>query len=135
LQALQHASLDGGHSKYHLEAVIAAEHAFAPSFADIRWSLVVTHYDLLARIDPSPLHHLHAAIAHSYAASPAAGLERLVAMRPPTWLAASHLWLATYADLHRRMGQREIARTFYEKAIAIAPPFERAVLERRMHLP
>jgi hypothetical protein len=30
------------------------------------------------------------------------------------------------------MGQREIARTFYEKAIAIAPPFERAVLVRRM---
>ncbi|MDP2274825.1 MAG: hypothetical protein Q8K32_29055 [Archangium sp.] len=75
---------------------------------------------------------LHGAIAISYAVSPEAALTRLETMRPPTWLAASHPWLATYADFHRRLGHRQEATAFYEKAIALAPPFERAVLERRL---
>ncbi len=131
-EAFQRASHDKVPSKFGLEAAIAAEHAFAPSFAETRWALIAQHYEQLAQIDPSPLHVLHGAIALSYAVSPEAALTRLETMRPPTWLAASHLWLATYADLHRRLGHREEATAFYEKAIALAPPFERAVLERRL---
>lgn len=119
-------------SKYTLEAAIAAEHAFAPSFAETRWAVIARHYDRLAQLDPSPLHVLHHAIAISYAVSPEVGLARLEGSRPPTWLTASHLWFATSADLHRRLGRREEAIGFYEKAIDLAPPFERAVLERRL---
>ncbi|UJR86718.1 RNA polymerase sigma factor [Sandaracinus amylolyticus] len=132
LRALQAAARDGLESKYHLEAAIAAEHAFAPTFEDTRWREIVALYDRLARVDPSPLHELHAAIALSYAESPHAALTRLDAQRPPTWLRESHLWLATYADLHRRMGHRDEAIALYEKAIALAPPFERVILERRL---
>jgi RNA polymerase sigma-70 factor (ECF subfamily) len=119
-------------SKYALEAAIAAEHAFAPSFADTRWPVIVRHYERLAQVDPSPLHQLHGAIALSYAVSPEAALELLERSRPPTWLASSHLWLATAADLHRRLARRDEAVALYEKAIALAPPIERAVLERRL---
>jgi len=132
LHAMQRASDESTASKFHLEASIAAEHAFAPSFDETRWPVIVKYYERLAEIDPSPLHELHASIAISYAVSPEAALARLEEMRPPTWLSASHLWLATYADLYRRSGHRERAICFYEKAIALAPPFERAVLERRM---
>jgi RNA polymerase sigma factor (sigma-70 family) len=132
LEALRLAERGGVSSKYHFEAAIAAEHAFAPSFAEIRWPRIVALYDRLAQVDPSPLHTLHAAIAVSYAEGPEAAFARLDAMRPPTWLSASHLWLATYADLHRRLGHVEEARGFYEKAIALAPAFERGVLERRL---
>ncbi len=131
-EAFQLASVNKPLLKYGLEAAIAAEHAFAPSFAETRWPVIAQHYEQLAQIDPSPLHVLHGAIAISYAVSPEAALERLETMRPPTWLTASHLWLATYADLHRRLGHRDEAISFYEKAIALAPPFERTVLERRM---
>lgn len=131
LHALQAAAREGLDSRYHLEAAIAAEHAFAPTFADTRWASIVSLYDRLARIDPSPLHDLHAAIALSYAERPEAALARLDAQRPPTWLRESHLWLATYADLHRRMGHRDEAIALYEKAAALAPPFEREILERR----
>ncbi|MEP7123826.1 MAG: DUF6596 domain-containing protein [Byssovorax sp.] len=131
-EAFQRSTVEGLDSKYHLEAAIAAEHAFAPSFAETRWASIVALYEQLARVDPSPLHALHAAIALSYAESPDAALARLGVIRPPTWLSASHLWLATYADFHRRLGHFEEARGYYEKAIALAPPFERLVLERRM---
>jgi RNA polymerase sigma-70 factor (ECF subfamily) len=134
LEAFRRAQEGGAESKYHLEAAIAAEHAFAPTFADTRWSSIVRCYDRLAQIDPSPLHTLHGAIALSYAEGPEAGLARLDTMRPPTWLAASHLWLATYADFHRRLGHAEVAKSFYEKAIALAPSFERLMLERRLAL-
>lgn len=131
-EAIRRASSESTLSKYYLEASIAAEHAFAPSFEETRWAVIVQHYERLAEIDPSPLHVLHASIAISYAVSPEAALVRLETMRPPTWLSASHLWLATYADLHRRLGHRDAAISFYERAISLAPPFERAVLERRM---
>ncbi len=118
-------------SKYHFEAAIAAEHAFAPTFAETRWAEIVTLYEQLSRLEPSPLHVLHGTIARSYSEGPEVALAQLELMRPPTWLAGSHLWLATFADFHRRLGNRERARSFYAQAIALAPPFERAVLERR----
>lgn len=131
LEALRVASRGGLSSRYHLEAAIAAEHAFAPSFEQTRWETVVALYGQLDRVDPSPLHRLHGAIAFSYAASPEAAVARLDAERPPTWLVESHLWLATYADLYRRMGRRDDALERYRQAIALAPPLERRWLERR----
>jgi predicted RNA polymerase sigma factor len=130
MEAFQHAGMMD--SKYHLEAAIAAEHAFAPSFEATHWPAIVMLYERLARIEPSPLHDLHGAIARSYAEGPAVALAQLELMRPPTWLSGSHLWLATFADFHRRLGDLARARSFYEQAIALAPPFERAVLTRRL---
>jgi RNA polymerase sigma-70 factor (ECF subfamily) len=132
LSAFQRAAAGGLGSKYHLEAAIAAEHAFAPTFSDVRWGTVAALYERLDRVDPSPLHALHGAIAVSYEQGPAVALERLRALRPPSWLLGSHLWLATSADLHRRLGQHGPARELYEQAIALAPPLERSVLERRL---
>jgi predicted RNA polymerase sigma factor len=120
------------HSSYHLQAAIAAEHAFAPTFAETRWPVIVQLYDALEKHEPSALHTLHAAVAASYAVGPEAGLARLATMRPPTWLAGSHLWLATHADLNARAGRRDIARELYEEAVALAPALERDILKRRM---
>lgn len=135
LDALTLAGPEGRASKYGVEAAIAGEHAFAPTFADTRWGEIVALYAVLSRIDPSPLHELHAAIALSYAEGPEAALARLETLRPPTWLTASHMWLATYADLHRRLGREAQAEAYYEKAMALAPPFEREMLARRMRRP
>lgn len=132
LEALSAASQEGLESRYHLEAAIAAEHAFAPTFDETRWDVIVSLYDRLAKIDPSPLHELHGAIALSYAKDPRAAMARLDKLRPPTWLNESYLWLATYADLHRRTGNLEQACALYERAIALATPLERAPLERRL---
>jgi RNA polymerase sigma factor (sigma-70 family) len=132
LEAMDRAGAANSESKYTIEATIAGEHAFAPSFADTRWPIIAALYTKLTRIDPSPLHELHRAIAVSYAESPRVALELLDAMRPPTWLEASHLWLATYGDFHRRLGDEPRARVFYERAIARAPALERSVLERRL---
>lgn len=124
-------------SRYHLEAAIAAEHAFASTFEETRWHVIVSLYARLCKLDPSPLHALHAAIAISYAQSPEAGLAWLGALHPTTWLAGSHLWLATHADLHARAGHLAEAQSLYDRAMALAPPMERDFLrsrcEQRLH--
>jgi RNA polymerase sigma factor (sigma-70 family) len=130
--ALDRAREAASESKYLLEAQIAGEHAFAPTFGETRWPVISALYTRLAQLDPSPLHELHRAIAVSYAESPRAALGLLDAMRPPTWLEVSHLWLACYGDFHRRLGNAELARSFYERAIARAPALERGVLERHL---
>lgn len=130
-----HASTRGGlASKYHMEAAIAAEHAFSPTFEDTRWATIVSLYERLENLEPSPLHELHAAIALSYAEGPEVGLARLATTRPPTWLKESYLWLATYADFHRRLGHFAEAREYYDRAIALAPSNERRMLTRRRAL-
>jgi len=131
MDALQRAGRGG--SKYHLEADIAAEHAFAPSFAATRWPNIVAAYEKLSHLEPASTPQvLHATTPRSYAEGPAVALTLLERMRPPTWLAGSHLWLATFADFHRRLGDVPRARAFYEQALALAPPHEQAVLSRRL---
>ena len=50
-------------SAFHVEAVIAYEHAVAPSHEAARWDRIAARYDLLMRVRPSPVVALSRAIA------------------------------------------------------------------------
>lgn len=120
-------------SRYHLEAGIAAEHCLAPSYRDTDWKEIVRLYELLERVAPSPLNVLNGAIALAEWKGPDAGLEAIEAMRAPSWLSGYYLWDATLGELHRRRGDRELARSHTERALAAAPTnAEKALLERRL---
>ncbi len=60
---LQRAASGESFSRFHAEAGIAAEHCFAPSFAETRWKEIADLYEMLERIAPSPLHTLNRAVA------------------------------------------------------------------------
>jgi RNA polymerase sigma-70 factor (ECF subfamily) len=120
-------------SRYHAEAGIAAEHCLAPSFAETRWDRVVTLYETLEHLSPSPIHMLNRALATAELAGPEVGLEIAKSHAPPSWLAGSYLWAATMADLHRRAGDDAEARRYREMALQGAPSDAiRAVLRRRL---
>ena len=108
-------------SRFHAEAGIAAAHGFASSFAQTPWSEIVELYDMLERIDPSPLHTMNRAVALAEWQGPDAGLALLQAFAPPAWLACSYLWDAVSSDLHRRAGNPSMARQHAERALASAP--------------
>lgn len=119
-------------SRYHGEAAIAAEHCFAPSFAQTRWDKVVENYFLLEQIAPSPLHRLNRAIALAQCKGPQAGLQLLTTMTPPKWLETSYLWLAALADLHFRCHNIEQADCYASAALAASPtPYIKKLLQRR----
>jgi len=120
-------------SRFHAEAGVAAEHCFAPSFDETRWSEISDLYAMLERIDPSPLHTMNRAVAVAEWKGPEAGLAVLQALAPPVWLAGSYLWDAVLSDLHRRAGNLGIAQRHRERALASAPTEAvRDLLRRRL---
>lgn len=130
---LQKAASGETFTRFHAEAGIAAEHAFAPSFEQTRWNEIVDLYDLLDRIAPSPLNAMNRAVAIAEWQGPEAGLAVLRGLDPPQWLHGYYLWDAVLGDLHRRAGHHAEARPFIERALAAAPSeAERALLRRRL---
>lgn len=120
-------------SRYHAEAGIAAEHCFAPSFAQTRWKEIAELYSMLEHIAPSPLHTLNRAVAVAEQLGPEAALAVVQGLVPPAWLSGSYLWDAVLADLHRRAGNLEVARQHRERALSSAPTDSvRELLQRRL---
>jgi RNA polymerase sigma factor (sigma-70 family) len=123
-------------TRFHAEAGIAAEHCFAPSFADTRWNEIAELYAMLERIDPSPLHTLNRAVAVAEGQGPRAGLAVLEGLVPPAWLEGHYLWDAVLADLHGRAGNVEVAERHRGQALAAAPSAAvRQLLQRRLSRP
>jgi len=90
-------------------------------------------YDVLERLAPSPLNLLNRAIALAEWRGPDAGLAALEAVQAPSWLAGYYLWDATLGELHRRRGDKDLARVHTMRALANAPTNpEKALLERRI---
>lgn len=120
-------------SRYHAEAGVAAEHCLAPSFAETRWDRVISCYELLERLAPSPLHTLNRAVAVAEHRGPALGLAVLEARAAPAWLADGYSWSAVLSDLHRRAGHSEAATQHRDVALGAAPSAAiRDALARRL---
>ena len=118
---------------YTLQAAIAAVHANAKRSADTDWSEIVGIYDLLLRIEPSPIVELNRAVAVAMRDGPRAGLALIDAILARGELRDYHLAHAARADMHRRLGETAAARAAYERALALARQEpERRFLERRV---
>ena len=104
---------------YTLQAAIAAVHAEAPSAEQTDWAQIVALYDVLLRVEPSPIIQLNRAVAIAMRDGPATGLELVDALLERGELAQYHLAHAARADLCRRLGRKAEARTSYERALAL----------------
>lgn len=118
---------------YLLQAAIAAVHAEAPSADATDWPRIVALYDLLLRADPSPVIALNRAAALSMRDGPEAGLAAIEAVLGQGGLDDYHLAYAARADLQRKLGLTEAARTSYERALELTrQPAERRFLQARL---
>jgi RNA polymerase sigma-70 factor (ECF subfamily) len=116
---------------YCLQAAIAAVHAEAPSTQETDWSEIIGLYDVLARLDPSPVVALNRAVAVAMRDGPSLALPIVNALLRD--LADYHLAHAVHADLCRRLGKKSDALASYRKALALARQEpERRFLERRI---
>ena len=118
---------------YTVQAAIAAVHAEAPSATATDWPQIVALYDLLLRIDPSPVIELNRAVAVAMRSGPAAGLQLIEAILARGDLKEYRPAHAARAELCRRAGRIEDARAAYKRAIALSrlEP-ERRFLERQL---
>jgi RNA polymerase sigma-70 factor (ECF subfamily) len=118
---------------YTLQAAIAAVHTEARQPEATDWTEIVGLYDVLLRVDPSPVIELNRAVAVAMRDGPAAGLELIDALLARGDLEDYHLAHAARADLCRRLGKANEARGAYERALALTQlEPERRFLEGRL---
>jgi RNA polymerase sigma-70 factor (ECF subfamily) len=118
---------------YTLQAAIGAVHAEAPKAAATDWAQIVALYDVLVRVEPSPVVELNRAVAVAMRDGPLAGLNLIDVILARGELADYHLAHSARADLCRRLGRIAEARTSYERALALARQEpERRFLARRL---
>ena len=124
-------ALRGGAGPFALQAAIAALHCQAARAEDTDWSQIVRLYDLLERLDPSPIVSLNRAVAVAMVDGPQAALALIDALAGD--LDGYHLLHAARADLLRRIGSSAEAAKSYERALALVTnESERRFLERRL---
>jgi RNA polymerase sigma-70 factor (ECF subfamily) len=133
-QALvEHALRTGRFGGYALQAAIAAVHADAASAAATDWHEIVGLYDVLLRVEPSPVVELNRAVAIGQRDGPTAALPLVDALLATGRLADYHLAHAARADLCQRLGRTAEARASWQRALErtrLEP--ERRFLARRI---
>jgi RNA polymerase sigma-70 factor (ECF subfamily) len=118
---------------YSLQAAIAAVHCEAPRAADTDWNEIVYLYDVLLRIEHTPVIELNRAVAVAMRDGPAAGLALVDDLLARGDLAGYRLAHAARADLCRRLGRNADAREAYTRALALTQSEpEQQFLRRRL---
>nr|AIA11779.1 RNA polymerase sigma factor, sigma-70 family [uncultured bacterium] len=131
--ALVEEALRGEPGPFALEAAIAAEHCKAARAEDTNWPQIVTLYDLLEQVMPSPIVSLNRSVAIAMAHGPQPALELIEQLAASGELDDYHLLYAARADMLRRLGANEEAADSYKAALNLASnDSERRFLERRL---
>ena len=119
--------------RYAIQAAIAAVHADARSPEETDWDEIVSLYDVLLEIDPSPVIELNRAAAVAMRDGPATGIELMDALLARGELDDYSHAHSARADLCRRLGRTEEARASYVRALALTQQdADRRFLDRRL---
>lgn len=126
-------ALRGGPGPFALQAAIAALHCQAVRAEDTDWPQIVQLYDLLERVQPSPIVSLNRAVAVGMVEGPRPALAIIDGLAASNDLENYHLLHAARADLLRRVGSPAEAAKSYLRALALVTnASERRFLERRL---
>lgn len=131
LKALRRAEeLGSALGPYAVQAAIAACHARARTPEDTNWLHIVTLYNELAKLVPSPIVELNRAVAVAMAFGPEAGLEIVDPLIADPSLKTYHLLPSVRGDLLEKLGRLGEAQAEFERAAELT----RNVRERNLLL-
>jgi RNA polymerase sigma-70 factor (ECF subfamily) len=120
-------------SEYHLEAGVAACHSTAPNDAETNWPRILTLYDQLLTINPSPIAAMNRAVAVARVHGPQAGQDALDAIEDRCKLDSNHLFHVIRGTFAAELGHHPAALLLFRRAEALAAlPAERAFIARRI---
>lgn len=126
-------ALAGAPGPFALQAAIAGVHARALHKDATDWRTIAGLYERLEAIDTSPVVTLNRAVAVALVDGPAAALAVVDALAADGALDDYHLLHAARADFARRLGDLELARASYRRALElVGNDSERRFLERRL---
>lgn len=110
--------LRGGRpGRYVLQAAIASLYAEAPSYERTDWPQIVTLYDALLAVWPSPVVALNRTVALARVSGPGRALAEVEELEKDGRLAGYQYLPAIKADLLRRLGRAEEASAAYRQAL------------------
>jgi RNA polymerase sigma-70 factor (ECF subfamily) len=120
-------------SEFHLQAGIAYCHCTAATYEATDWPRILSLYDLLVGINPSPVIALNRAVAISRVRGPEAAIEALEAIRPRDALENYYLFHAALAQFQLETGETEQAARRFLRALELTGvKSEQAFLARKL---
>ncbi|MFD3455814.1 RNA polymerase sigma factor [Streptomyces sp. NPDC058691] len=126
----------GRPGRYVLQAAIASLYAEAPSYDLTDWPQIVTLYDELLSVWPSPVVALNRTVAVSMVAGPVQALEQVAELEKDGRLARYQYLPAIKADLLHRLGRWQEASIAYRQALELTyNDAEREFLTERLARP
>jgi RNA polymerase sigma factor (sigma-70 family) len=124
-----------GLSIYHFLAAISAYHCAAKDFESTDWNSILSLYDKLMEIDPSPVILLNRAIVISKVNGALQGLHELEKIKSSPALNSYHLFHSTRAEFYMQIAEFEKASQCLEKAIELSSlPAEKELLKKKLDL-
>lgn len=114
-------------TEYHVEAGIAAVHASAPTMQATNWEEIVSLYDILMSIRPTPIVALNRAIAVGQRDGADCGLRELRTIPDSDRLAKYPFYHAAFAEFELQNGHAGNAIAHFEIARQVA----RNIMERQ----
>jgi RNA polymerase sigma factor (sigma-70 family) len=124
---------NGRPGRYLLQAAIASLYAEAPTYEQTGWPQLLTRYDELLSVWPSPVVALNRTVPLSMISGPAAALAEVEHLQDDDRLSRYHYLPAIKADLLRRLGRTEEAAAAYQHALQLAEnQIERDFLTARL---
>jgi RNA polymerase sigma-70 factor (ECF subfamily) len=131
IKLIERAASFGRPGPYQVQAAIAALYAEAPSWQETDWMQALLLYELLVRLDPSPVARLNRAIALERVAGADEALSAVDELSAD--LNTYHLFHATRGRLLEQLGRGDEAASAYRAALELTSnPAERALLQRRL---
>ncbi|MEO5814105.1 MAG: RNA polymerase sigma factor [Gemmatimonadaceae bacterium] len=123
----------GRFGPYTLQAAIGAVHAEAARAEETDWRQIAGVYDVLLRVQPSPVVELNRAVAIAMSEGFERGLQLIDGLLARGELDSYQLIYSARADLLRRLGRWAAALDAYGSALALTSQrSQRRYLERRM---
>ena len=111
-------SVRGQVSPYAVQAAIAALHVNAPDSSQTDWPQIVGLYEVLLRLQPTPVVELNHAVAVSMVDGPARALDLIDSLAARGRVTQYHLLHAARGRLLQKLGRLDEARAAYTAALS-----------------
>src|SRR6516225_1749014 len=133
LRLLERSATGAELTDYHVEAAIAWVHTSTQRTEDTDWATIVSLYDKLMALRPSPIVALNRAIAIAQREGPQRGLQEIQAIQDLERLGKYPFYHAALGELEIGSGHFEDAREHFVAALRLARnPMERSFFEHRI---
>ncbi|MBS1493649.1 MAG: sigma-70 family RNA polymerase sigma factor [Bacteroidetes bacterium] len=123
-------------SDYHIEAAIVAEHSIAKSFNETNWNRILQLYDILSKINSSPVVLLNRAIVIGKLSGAAKAIEEInLIPGVEKYLKSNHLFSAVLGEMYKQENNSEEAKKYFEMAYDLTnSETEKKLIQKKINL-